>query len=75
MRPNISNSAPANDICTPSGGIFPTALLNRCETYVGLAYDPKNEPVQSEQCNIPPSHLGGASRQATMKLYTTHNVL
>jgi sorbitol-specific phosphotransferase system component IIC len=29
---------PINDIVTPQAGMFPHATLNRCETYLGLAF-------------------------------------
>jgi hypothetical protein len=75
MRQNLISPDQGLDICTPSANIFPTALLNRCDTYTGLAYDPKITPQESSPVNDIPSPLsGGPSRQATMKLYTANNV-
>jgi hypothetical protein len=77
MRSNLTFlESTTKDICTPSGNIFPTALLNRCDTYLGLAYDQKFESHgASPTTNVIPSpDIGGASRQATMKLYTSNNL-
>jgi hypothetical protein len=66
-EPNFS----VRDVVTPSGGIFPLATLYRCETYTGLNFDSSSIHTEIPSGKIP-DLSGGASRQATFRLYLLH---